>query len=149
MRIRHLVAAAVLVTISSPALSQDAAAPAIPTPEIEGDASAGEASFRKCETCHAVGHFARNRIGPVLNGVVGRQAGTYEGYIYSAALTKAGEEGLIWTPDELAEYIREPKARVPGNKMAFIGIKDDAERDNIIAYLISISPDYGPAAPAQ
>jgi len=113
-----------------------------------GDAAAGEAVFKKCVACHAVGENARNRVGPQLNGVVGRQAGTVEGFRYSPAMVKAGEEGLIWTPESLAGYLHAPKEFVPGNKMAFVGLKEQADLDNVIAYLITFSPDYVPAAPA-
>jgi cytochrome c len=105
-----------------------------------GDAAAGEAVFKKCMSCHAVGEGARNKVGPVLNGVVGQQAGTYPEYRYSPAMVKAGEEGLIWTNETLAEYLLAPKEFVPGNKMAFAGLKEQADIDNVIAYLASLPP---------
>jgi cytochrome c len=105
-----------------------------------GDARAGETVFRKCMTCHAVGQGARNKVGPVLNGVVGRQAGTFPEFRYSPAMVKAGEDGLAWTPENIAQYLMAPKQFVPGNKMAFAGLKDQAEIDNVIAYLATFPP---------
>lgn len=103
-----------------------------------GDAAAGETVFKKCMTCHAVGEGARNKVGPVLNGVVGRQAGTFPDFRYSEAMVKAGADGLMWTPEDLAKYLAAPKEVVPGNKMAFAGLKDQADIDNVIAYLATL-----------
>lgn len=112
-------------------------ASAAPAQEV-GDAAAGETVFKKCMACHAVGEGARNKVGPVLNGIVGRQAGTFPEYRYSPAMVKAGEDGLIWTPEELAKYLLSPKETVPGNKMAFAGLKEQADIDNVIAYLATL-----------
>jgi cytochrome c len=120
-----------------------------------GDAAAGKTVFGKCSGCHSVGEGAKNKVGPVLNGVVGRQAGTFAGFNYSAAMKKAGQDGLVWTPKNLDAYLQSPKDVVPGNKMAFAGLKAQADRANVIAYLITLSPDYAPsnagapAAPAK
>ena len=103
-----------------------------------GDAAAGQGVFQKCMACHAVGEGARNKIGPVLNGVVGRQAGTFEGFRYSQAMVKAGADGLVWTPETLAKYLHSPKELVPGNKMNFAGFKEQADIDNVIAYLATL-----------
>ena len=103
-----------------------------------GDAAAGETVFKKCMTCHAVGEGARNKVGPVLNGVVGRQAGTFPDFRYSEAMVTAGAGGLMWTPEDLAKYLAAPKEFVPGNKMAFAGLKDQADIDNVIAYLATL-----------
>jgi cytochrome c len=81
-------------------------------------------------------------MGPHLNDVVGRQAGTGEGFNYSRAMVEAGENGLIWTPETLSPFLESPREHVPGTKMAFGGVKDEAERANIIAYLLTFSPDY-------
>jgi cytochrome c2 len=105
-----------------------------------GDAAAGETVFKKCMTCHAVGEGARNKVGPVLNGVVGRQAGTFPDFRYSEAMVKAGADGLMWTPEDLAQYLAAPKEFVPGNKMAFAGLKEQADIDNVIAYLATLPP---------
>jgi len=103
--------------------------------EEMGDAAAGETAFKVCTTCHAVGEGARNRVGPVLNGVIDRQAGTYPDFRYSAAMVEAGENGLIWTPESLSQFLHAPRELVPGTRMSFAGIEDQAEIDNIIAYL--------------
>jgi cytochrome c len=103
-----------------------------------GDATAGATVFKKCMGCHAVGEGARNKVGPVLNGVVGRQAGTFPDFRYSDAMVKAGEGGLTWTAENLAKYLHAPKDVVPGNKMAFPGLKEQADIDNVIAYLASL-----------
>lgn len=109
------------------------------TAQEAGDPSAGQTVFRRCMTCHSVGEGARNKVGPVLNGVVGRKAGTYEGFKYSPAMMKAGEGGLVWTPENLDTYLQSPKDAVPGNKMAFAGLKNQADRANVIAYLTTLS----------
>lgn len=132
--------------LAGPALAQEA-----------GDPAAGQKAFRICAACHNVGEGAKNKIGPALEGVVGRVAGGFPGFAYSPAMKKAGEGGLTWTPDQLAEYLADPKAKVPGNKMAFAGVKKQEDLDNLIAFLIQHSPDYvpaeggamAPAAPAQ
>ena len=80
----------------------------------QGDAEAGKNEFKKCMACHAVGEGATNRVGPVLNDVFGRVAGTYEGYKYSKAMVDAGAAGLIWTPETMAEFLYKPKDFVPG-----------------------------------
>lgn len=105
------------------------------TAEEMGDAAAGETAFKVCASCHAVGEGARNRVGPVLNGVIDRQAGTYPDFRYSSAMVEAGEGGLIWTTEKLSEFLHAPKELVPGTRMTFAGIQDQAEIDNIIAYL--------------
>ena len=102
------------------------------------DAAAGEKVFAKCKICHQVGENAKNAVGPVLNGVVGRRAGTYEGYHYSDANKNSG---LTWDEATLKEYLRDPKAKVPGTKMVFPGLKSDDDIANVIAYLKQFGPD--------
>ena len=97
-----------------------------------GDADAGAKVFAQCSACHAVGADAQNNVGPVLNGVVGRAAGTYPGYRYSSAMRKSG---LTWDESTLTQYLRGPEKVVPGTKMAYPGIANDAELANVIAYL--------------
>jgi cytochrome c len=109
-----------------------------------GDAAAGETVFKKCLACHAIGPGAVNKIGPQLNDVVGRTAGTAADYKYSDALTKAGQGGLVWTPDKLELWLKKPRDFVPGTKMTFAGIDDPAQVDNVIAYLLTFSPNYKP-----
>ena len=98
----------------------------------EGDAAAGAKVFAQCSACHAVGAVAQNNIGPPLNGVVGRTAGTYPGYRYSSAMRKSG---LTWDEGTLTQYLRGPDKTVPGTKMVFPGIASDQHLANVIAYL--------------
>lgn len=101
----------------------------------DGDAEEGEKVFRKCQACHQVGEDAKNRVGPILNGVVERQAGTLDDFKYSDAMTEAGEEGLIWTHENLAKYLKKPREFIPGNKMTFAGLRKEEEVEDVIAYL--------------
>lgn len=103
-----------------------------------GDATAGEQVFKKCKVCHQIGETAKNMVGPVLNGVVGRKAGTYENYSYSDANKNSG---ITWDEATLKVYLHDPKAKVPGTKMTFPGLQSDDDIDNVIAYLKSIGPD--------
>jgi cytochrome c len=98
------------------------------------DAAAGEKVFAKCKACHIVDED-KNKIGPGLKGVVGRKAGTHEGFKYSKAMTEAGAGGLVWDEANLDKYLTDPKAFLKGNKMAFAGLKKEDERANVIAYL--------------
>jgi cytochrome c len=99
------------------------------------DAAAGEKVFKKCMACHAVGEGAANKVGPELNGIVGRTAGTVEGFSYSQGMKDAGASGLVWTEENLSKYLENPKGTIPGNKMAFAGLKKEDERANVIAFL--------------
>ncbi len=102
------------------------------------DAAAGEKVFTKCKICHQIGEGAKNMVGPVLNGVVGRKAGSYPGYHYSEANKNSG---ITWDEATLKEYLRDPKAKVPGTKMVFPGLKSDDDIANVIAYLKQFGPD--------
>jgi len=113
-------------------------------PATAQDIAAGEASFRKCTACHGVGENASHRMGPILNDVFGRTAGTQEGYGYSRAMIEAGEAGLVWTPQTMTAFLREPRAFITGNKMSFVGVKNDEELANVVAYLMTFSPNYQP-----
>ncbi|MFD1696224.1 c-type cytochrome [Roseibium aestuarii] len=116
---------------------------------LAGDPAAGEKVFKKCAACHAVGEGAKNKVGPELNELIGRTAGTLPDFKYSKAMIKAGGDGLVWTPETLATYLAKPKDMVPGTKMAFAGLKSDADLDNVIAYLAGFSAQAAPApAPA-
>lgn len=101
----------------------------------EGNAEAGEDVFKKCRACHDVGPDAKNKVGPVLNGLIGRKSGTVEGFAYSDANKAAGEKGLVWTEENFLKYIEDPRAFMPGNKMAFAGLKDEQDRKDVLAYL--------------
>lgn len=96
------------------------------------DAAAGEKVFVVCKACHQVGDSAKNAVGPVLNGLIGRKSGSVEGYSYSAANKNSG---ITWDEATFSEYIKDPKAKIPGTKMAFAGIKDEQKIKDLIAYL--------------
>jgi cytochrome c len=97
----------------------------------EGDAAAGEKVFNKCKTCHTL-EVGKNKIGPSLAGVIGRIAGTAEGFAYSDAMKASG---LTWSEENLTAYLASPKDFVPGNKMTFAGLKKEADIANVIAYI--------------
>ena len=101
----------------------------------DGDAAKGEKAFAKCRACHSV-KAGENKVGPSLAGVVGRKAGTVEGYKYSDAMKNSG---ITWNDDTLEKYLKNPKEFIPGNKMVFPGIKKDDEIDDIVAYLKTTS----------
>ncbi len=103
-------------------------------PATAQDAAAGKDVFKKCAACH-VATEARNRVGPHLVGIVGRKAGSVEGFRYSEAMAAKGAEGLIWDEANIAAYMKDPKGFVPKNKMAFPGLKKDEDITNLIAYL--------------
>ena len=102
------------------------------------DVAAGEKVFAKCKICHQVGEGAKNAVGPVLNGIVGRKAGTVAGYNYSP---QNKNSGLTWDEATLKEYLKNPKAKIPGTKMIFPGLQNEADVDNVIAYLKQFGPD--------
>lgn len=101
----------------------------------EGDAANGEKVFKKCKACHAVGDDAKNKVGPMLNGIVGTAAGQVEGFKYSPAMLEAGEGGLVWDEETLAAFLAKPKDVVKGTKMSFAGLKKESEQADVIAYL--------------
>ena len=103
-----------------------------------GDPAAGEAKFKVCRICHQIGEGARNFVGPQLNGVVGRKAGSAPGYNYSDPNKNSG---LTWDEATLTRYLRNPRAVVPGTKMAFPGLPSDEDAANVIAYLKQYGPD--------
>jgi len=96
------------------------------------DAAAGEKTFAICKACHQVGDTAKNSVGPVLNGLFGRKAGSVEGYSYSEANKKSG---LTWDEATFSDYIKDPKAKVPGTKMIYAGLKDEQKIKDLIAFL--------------
>jgi cytochrome c len=113
-----LVIAAAVILVSGDAFAQDLAA--------------GENSFKKCLPCHSVGAEAKNKVGPVLNGLDGRKSGTIDGYNYTDANKNSG---ITWSEEMFREYIRDPRAKIPGTKMVFAGIKNDNEITSLWAYL--------------
>jgi cytochrome c len=112
------------LTVASSALAQDAAA--------------GKTSFNKCLACHAIGEGAKNKVGPVLNGLEGRKSGSIEGYSYTDANKNSG---ITWNKETFLEYIKDPKAKIPGTKMAFAGIKNENEANNLWAYISQYDKD--------
>jgi cytochrome c len=102
------------------------------------DAAAGEKVFLKCKVCHQVGESAKNGVGPALNGLFGRKSGTVEGYSYSEANKNSG---ITWEPAVFAEYIKNPRAKIPGTKMVFAGIQNEKEIADLTAYLQQFGPD--------
>jgi cytochrome c len=102
------------------------------------DIAAGETSFRKCLPCHAVGEGARNKVGPVLNGLEGRRSGTIEGYSYTQANKDAN---ITWSAATFKDYIADPRVKIPGTKMVFTGIKNEGEVADLWAYLKQFGPD--------
>lgn len=121
---RALIIAAVCTTASSAAWAQDLAA--------------GKSSFNKCMACHAIGENAKNKVGPELNGLNGRKSGTVEGYSYSDANKNSG---ITWDEAVFKEYIKDPKAKIPGTKMAFAGIKKETEVNDLWAYVSQFDKD--------
>lgn len=120
-----------LLALSAPAFAQ-------------GDATEGENVYKKCKACHMVGEGAKNRVGPPLNDIFGRVAGTQTDYKYSKAMIGKSEECLIWTEETLTEYVANPRAYIKGTKMSFAGLKKEDDQEDLIAYLLLFSPDYVP-----
>ena len=105
---------------------------------IAQDSETGKTSFAKCLACHAVGQGAKNKLGPALNGLAGRKAGAAAGYQYSPALKNAS---FAWDQSSFADFMQNPRTKVPGNKMAFAGMKDKAEIASLWAYLQQFNAD--------
>lgn len=116
-----------VLLLSGPAIAEDF--------EVTGDVAKGEKVFKKCKACHEVGADAKQKTGPVLNALLGRSAGSVEGFKYSNAMQEAAAGGLVWTPDTLAEFLTKPKDYMKGTKMTFAGLRKEKDRDDLIAYL--------------
>lgn len=115
---------------ATPAAAADAGAK-LQYASFTADAAAGEKVFAACRTCHVFDDGV-NRVGPSLHKIVGRKSGSVAGFSYSDANKNSG---ITWTPQILFEYLKDPKAYVPGTKMAFPGVKDDQKRADLVAYL--------------
>jgi cytochrome c len=107
-------------------------------PASAQDAALGEKVFLKCRACHQIGEGAKNAVGPALNGIVGRKAGTYPDYSYSDANKNSG---ITWDEATLKEYLKNPRAKVPGTKMIFPGLTKDDDIANVLAYLKQFGAD--------
>ena len=101
----------------------------------DGDPAKGEQSFRICTACHAVGPDAKTKVGPELNGVVGRKWGSIEGYGYSADLQAGHDQSKVWDEVTLNDYLENPKHLAPHGKMSFAGFKSENQRADVISYL--------------
>src|SRR3954464_8609966 len=108
------------------------------SPALAQDVAAGKTSFNKCLPCHSVGEGAKNKVGPVLNGLDGRKAGTVPDYSYSEANKNSG---LTWDEATFKDYIKDPKAKIPGTKMVFAGIKNEKEASDLWAFLAQHDKD--------
>lgn len=120
------------------------AAPKVQEVKQEANSSeliaAGKKVFKKCAACHQVGNNAKNRLGPQLNGIIGRTFGSVDAFKYSNVFKAANEEGRVWDEDNLVEFLKKPKAYMKKTKMSFAGIKKDKDMIAIIEYLKSVSP---------
>jgi cytochrome c len=114
------------------------AASAAATSALAQDAAAGKTSFNKCMACHRIGEGAKNLVGPELNGLDGRKSGTVEGYSYSDANKNSG---ITWNEAEFKDYIKDPRAKVPGTKMIFAGVKNEKEVNDLWAYVSQFDKD--------
>jgi len=119
-----VIAAVVLAASTGTALAQDLAA--------------GEQSFRKCAPCHDIGEGAKIKLGPPLNGLDGRKAGTFEGFNYSEVNKNSG---ITWSEEAFTTYIRNPMQAMPGTRMAFVGIRNDKEIADLWGYLKQFKAD--------
>ena len=102
------------------------------------DLAAGATTFKKCAICHDIGETAKNKVGPELNGIDGRPSGSAPGYNYSDANKKSG---ITWNEAAFMEYIKDPRAKIPGTKMIFPGIKNETEAKDLWAYLKQFGAD--------
>jgi cytochrome c len=125
MPMKKFLLAATLVSVSTGlALAQDLAA--------------GATTFKKCAICHDIGETAKNKVGPELNGIDGRPSGSAPGYNYSDANKKSG---ITWNEVAFMEYIKDPRAKIPGTKMIFPGIKNETEAKDLWGYLKQFGAD--------
>ena len=125
---RSIFLGAALILLSSVGLAQ-----------ADDLAKKGAKVFKKCKACHAVGPDAKNKVGPHLNGLMGRKIGGAEGYKYSDALTAKGAEGAVWDEASLTAFLKKPKEFAPGTKMMFSGLKKEKQQKAILAYFKSLS----------
>ena len=127
MKFIHALSVAAIVALTSSTAFADA-----------GDPAAGQKVFLKCAACHKIGPGAKNAVGPILNGLAGRKTGTVEGYSYSEANKNSG---LTWDEATFKDYIAAPQKKIPGTKMTFPGLPQEADRDNVWAYISQFKAD--------
>lgn len=104
-------------------------------PGYAGDAEKGARVYKKCVSCHMIGDKAKNRVGPQLNGIIGREIASLGDYKYSKAMVKYGEAEKVWSEENLGAYLANPRKTVKGTRMAFAGLRKQKDVDNVIAYL--------------
>ncbi|WP_404400998.1 c-type cytochrome [Pelagibacterium halotolerans] len=112
--------------------------------EVSGDPAAGERVFARCMACHKVGPGAANAIGPMLNGIVDRPAGSLPDFNYSDAMKTSD---LVWDVETLMVFLESPQQFLPGTRMAFPGLPDEEDRANVIAYLAQFDAEGNPVEP--
>lgn len=148
MRIAALAAIFATTTVLSPLMAQAPApttpaapAAAAPAAPAAGDAAAGERVFAQCRACHQVGETARNVVGPQLNGLFGRLAGSVAGFNYSPAYKTPAVASKVWSTENFAAYIRNPREVTPGTRMVFAGIRSETQIADLTAYLRQFAAD--------
>ena len=119
--VRAILTAALLIGAALPAAAQDA--------------EAGQRVFNQCRACHSINEGGRNGVGPNLHGIIGRKAGSSEGFRYSASLREKAEGGLTWDEDTLRAYIANPKAVIPAGSMSYPGLRNEQQLNDLLAYL--------------
>ena len=122
MKIAGLLIDALGLSLAGPALA-------------DGDPAKGKKVFRKCKACHTVGDKAKNKIGPILNGIIDNEIASVEGVKYSKAFLAKKEEGFVWTVEVLDTYLAKPRTLIKGSKMSFAGLRKEKDRADVIAYL--------------
>lgn len=119
----------------SKALMSLAALAFITVPASAADVAKGAKVYKKCVSCHMIGDKAKNRVGPQLNGIIGREIAALGDYKYSKAMVKYAAAEKVWSEDNLSAYLANPRKTVKGTRMAFAGLRKQADVDNVIAYL--------------
>ena len=104
-------------------------------PAHAGDGVKGAKIYKKCVSCHMIGDGAKNRVGPHLNGIIGREIGAIADYKYSKAMVKYAATAKVWSEENLAAYLESPRKLVKGGRMAFAGLRKEKDRADVIAYL--------------